>query len=182
VITEAKARILYTANSARDAVVSQKDNQVTIKKGRSRGKYKIVEVTATIENKGKLATHLARGSGLAGNREDVVWLIGNRDRVTYLQGSPFQRLGVIEGTMKIPGYTRRAAPRAQRTQMQRMSPFMPPGRPMFRRQPRFRPTQVEQTGPKRTVTWLVAVNGDSPLKIVVASQKGGTKMKRLSIQ
>jgi len=182
VITEAKARLLYKTNSAKDAVVSQKDNQVTIKKGRSSGKYKIVEVTATIENKGKLATHIARGARLAGNREDVVWLIGNRDRITYLQGSPFQRLGVIEGTMKIPGYAGRDAPRAQQAQMQRRMPSYPPGRPMFRRQPRYRPTQVEQTGPKRTVTWLIAVKGDSPLKIAVASQKGGTKVKGLSVQ
>jgi hypothetical protein len=179
VITEAKARVLYTANSARDTVVSQKDNQVTIKKGKSRGKYKIVEVTATIENKGKLATHLARGARLAGNREDVVWLIGNRDRITYLQGSPFQKLGVIEGTMKIPGYAVRDARSPQQAQQQRR---MPSGRPRFRRQPRYRPTQVEQTGPKRRVTWLIAVKGDSPLKIVVASQKGGTKVKRLSIK
>ncbi len=182
VITDAKARVLYTANSASNALVTQKDDQVTIKKGKSRGKYKIVEVTATIENKGKLATHLARGAQLAGNREDVVWLIGNRDRITYLQGSPFQRLGVIEGTMKIPGYTERRAQRPQQAQMQRRMPSFPPGRPMFRRQPRYRPTQVEQTGPKRKVTWLIAVNGDSPLKIVVSSQKGGTKMERLSIQ
>jgi hypothetical protein len=182
VITEAKARVLYTANSASDALVTQKDNQVTIKKSKSRGKYKIVEVTATIENKGKLATHLARGAQLAGNREDVVWLIGNRDRITYLQGSPFQKLGVIEGTMKIPGYAERDAPSPQQAQMQRRMPSFPPGSPVFRRRARYRPTQVEQTGPKRRVTWLIAVKGDSPLKIVVASQKGGTKVKRLSIQ
>jgi hypothetical protein len=181
-ITEAKARLLYTAKSAGDAVVSQKGDQVTIKKGKSRGKYKIVEVTATIENKGKLATHLARGTQLAGNREDIVWLIGNRDRIIYLQGSPFQRLGVIEGTMKIPGYTARGAPRPQQAQMQRRMMFYPPGYPVFMRRPRYRPTQVEQTGPKRTVKWLVAVKGDSPLKIVVTSQKGGTKVKKLSIQ
>ena len=182
VITEAKARLLYTANSASDAVVSQKGDQVTIKKSKSRGKYKIVEVTATIENKGKLATHLARGAQLAGNREDIVWLIGNRDRITYLQGSTFQRLGVMEGTMRIPGYTARGAPRPQQSQMQRRMMFYPPGYPVFMRQPRYSPTRVEQTGPKRTVKWLIAVKGDSPLKIVVTSQKGGTKVKSLSIQ
>jgi hypothetical protein len=182
IITEAKARVLYTAKSTSDAVVSQKDDQVTIKKGPSRGKYKIVEVTATIENKGKLATHLARGAELAGNREDVVWLVGNRDRITYLQGSPFQILGVIEGTMRIPGYMGRGAARPQQAQMQRRMMFFPPGYPMFRREPRYGPTQVEQTGPKRTVTWLIAVQGDTPLKIVAASQKGGTTVHELSIQ
>ncbi len=182
VITDAKARLLYTANSVSDAVVSQKGDQFTIKRGKSRGKYKIVEVTATIENKGKLATHLARGAQLAGNREDVVWLIGNRDRITYLQGSPFQRLGVIEGTMRIPGYAARGAPRPQQAQRQRRMMFYPPGYPVFMRQPRYAPTQVEQTGPKRTVKWLIAVKGDSPLKIVATSQKGGTKVEELSIQ
>jgi len=182
VITEAEARVLYTASSASDAVASQKGDQVTIKKGKSRDKYKIIEVRATIENKGKLATHLARGDQLPGNREDIVWLIGNRDRITYLQGSPFQRLGVIEGTMRIPGYTARGAPRPQQAQMQRRMMFFPPGFPMFQRQPRYSPTQVEQTGPKRTIKWLIAVKGDSPLKIVATSQKGGTQVKSLSIR
>jgi hypothetical protein len=183
VITEAKARLLYTAKSASDAVASQQGDQVTIKKGKSKGKYKIIEVTATIENKGKLATHLARGAQLAGNRQDVVWLIGDRDRITYLQGSPFQILGVIEGTMKIPGYTGRGAPGPPQAQTQRrMMMFYPPGFPMFRRGPRYGPTRVEQTGPKRTVTWLIAVEGDTPLKIVSTSQKGGTQIKGLSIQ
>jgi hypothetical protein len=36
------------------------------------------------------------------------------------------------------------------------------------------PTQVRQTGSKREVTWLVAVEGAVPLKVVVVSQKGGT--------
>ena len=183
VITEAKARLLYTAKSASDAVASQQGDQVTIKKGKSKGKYKIIEVTATIENKGKLATHLARGAQLAGNRQDVVWLIGDRDRITYLQGSPFQILGVIEGTMKIPGYTGRGAPGPPQAQTQRrMMMFYPPGFPMFRRGPRYGPTRVDQTGPKRTVTWLIAVEGDTPLKIVSTSQKGGTQIKGLSIQ
>ena len=183
VITEAKARLLYTAKSASDAVASQQGDQVTIKKGKSKGKYKIIEVTATIENKGKLATHLARGAQLAGNRQDVVWLIGDRDRITYLQGSPFQILGVIEGTMRIPGYTGRGAPGPPQAQTQRRRMmFFPPGFPMFRRGPRYGPTRVEQTGPKRTVTWLIAVKGDTPLKIVSTSQKGGTQVKGLSIQ
>ncbi len=182
VITEAEAHVLYTANSASDAVASQKGDQVAIKKGKSKDKYKIIEVKATIENKGKLATHLARGDQLPGNREDIVWLIGNRDRITYLQGSPFQRLGVMEGTMRIPGYTARGAPRPQQAQRQRRMMFFPPGFPMFQRQPRYSPTQVEQTGPKRTVKWLIAVKGDSPLKIVVTSQKGGTQVKSLSIR
>lgn len=184
VITEAKAKVLYSANNANEMAVSQSGDQVTIKKGKSIGKYKIVEVTATIENKGKLPTHVARGAQLAGNREDVVWLIGESGRISYLQGSPFQKLGIMEGTMKIPEYTEKRAPAPpSQMQMRRMMPFYPPGFPMMRRfRERYRPTEVKQKGPKRTVKWLVAVEANTPLKIIVTSQKGGTKAKTLSIQ
>ncbi|MEE9501980.1 MAG: M14 family zinc carboxypeptidase, partial [Candidatus Aminicenantaceae bacterium] len=184
VITDAKARVLYTVNKANNAVASQKGDQVSIKKGKSMGTYKIVEVNVTIENKGKLATHVARGAQLAGNREDVVWLIGDRDKITYLQGTPFQKLGVIEGTMRIPGDSGRGAARPpQQPQMRRMPRFIPPGFPMRRmRRQRLQPTEVKSGGTKRKVKWLVAVEGDTPLKVVVTSQKGGTKVKNLSIQ
>jgi len=185
VITDAKARVLYTANKTNNVVVSQKGDSVSIKKGKSKGKYKIVEVTAVIENKGKLATHIARGAELAGNREDIVWLIGDRDKITHLQGTKFQKLGVIEGTQEIPGYAGRpGAGSAGQQRMQRMPRFIPPGYPMFFRMrgARFEPTQVKQTGPKREVRWLIAVEGNTPLKVVVTSQKGGTKVKNLLIQ
>lgn len=184
VITDAKARVLFTANRTNDAVASQRGDQVTIKKGKSKGMYKIVEVTATIENKGKLSTHVARGAQLAGNREDIVWLIGDRDKIAHLQGTAFQNLGVIEGTMRIPGYSRRpsAAP-PQQPGMQRMPRFIPPGFPTMRRRgPMVQPTEVKSGGTQRRVTWLIAVEGDTPLEIVVTSQKGGTKVKNLSIQ
>lgn len=181
VITEARAKVI-TESNAREADTSQDGDQVTITKGKSKGKYKIVEVTATIENKGKLATHIARGAQLAGNREDIVWLVGDRDRVAYLQGSPFQKLGVMEGTMKIPGYSPKGAPPPQQQQRPRMMLFYPGFPMMFQQGPRYGPTEVKQRGPKRTVKWLVAVEGDSPLKVIVTSQKGGTKVKNLSIQ
>lgn len=181
VITEAEAKVI-TESSASEADARLDGDQVMITKGKSKGKYKIVEVTATIENKGKLATHLARGAQLAGNREDIVWLIGDRDRVAYLQGTPFQKLGVIEGTMKIPGYSGRGTPPPQQQQRPRMMLFYPGFPMMFQRGPRYGPTEVKQKGPKRTVKWLVAVEGDAPLKVVVTSQKGGTKVKNLSIQ
>jgi len=181
-ISNAKARVLYTVNNANQAIASQSRDQVTVKKGKSKGKYKIVEVTATIENKGKLATHIARGAQLAGNREDVAWLIGNPKKVTFLQSTPFQKLGVIEGTMKIPAYSR-GSPPSQQQQMQRSRRFMMPGLPMQRRrQPRAEPTQVSKGGSKREIRWLIAVEGNTPLKIVATSQKGGTKVKNLSIQ
>lgn len=181
VISEARARII-TESSANEADALQDGEQVSINKGKSKENIKIVEVTATIENKGMLATHLARGAQLAGNREDVVWLIGDRDRLAYLQGSPFQKLGVIDGVMKIPGYSERATPSSQQQQRRRPMFFYPGFPMMFQRGPSYGPTEVKQRGPKRTVKWLVAVDGDASLKVVVSSQKGGTQLKNLSIQ
>lgn len=182
---DVKAKVLYTTNSAKEATAAVKGDEVTIKKGGSKGKFKVVEVTAQVKNSGKLATHVARGSRLAGLRQDVVWLLGDRDKVTYLQGTTWQQLGVIEGTLKIPGYKGGGMPAAPSGQQQfRRRQVYPPGYPM----PQFRfggsrltPTQVKGQGPTRTVTWLVAVEGDAPLKVVVSSQKGGTKVKNVRI-
>ena len=41
---------------------------------------------------------------------------------------------------------------------------------------------MRQTGSRRTVSWLVAVEGDEPLKLAVTSQKGGTQARELVIQ
>lgn len=184
VITEAKARLLYTSESAREATAVAAGGEVRIKKGGAKGKYRIVEVTAVVENKGPLATHTARGSTLRGNREDVVWLVGDRDKVTFLQGTPYQRLGVLDGAMKIPGPAgggegggmRTAAPGAPAEEA-----MAPP--PQFRRRggPPG-PAQVRQGGARREVRWLVAVEGDSPLKIVVSSQKGGTRVQDVKVR
>ena len=43
---------------------------------RAERRYKVIEVTATIENTGMLPTQVANGPALRGNREDVIWLIG----------------------------------------------------------------------------------------------------------
>ena len=186
VISEAEAKVLYTTNSAKGATASQTGDTVTVKKGSSKGRYKIVEVTATIENKGKLATQMEGGTQMAGLREDIVWLLGERDKITYLQNTPYQRLGVIEGTLPIPGISGRRAPQAaagqQRQRMPRFRPMMPMMPMRFFRGPSYAPTVVSQGGSKRTVRWVVAVEGNAPLKIVVTSQKGGTAAKTLSIQ
>ena len=146
------------------------------------GTYKIVEINVTIENQGKLATHVGRGSRLAGNREDAVWLIGDPGKITFLQGSAFQKIGVLEGQMKIPGYKASASSTARtgRQGVQRMN--MPPGYPMQRMGQSTQAQSKKQTGPKREVKWLVAVEGNTPLKVVVTSQKGGTKVKELTIK
>ncbi len=182
VVTEAKARVLYSASSANEAETSQSGDAVTIKKGKGKGRYRVVEITATIENKGPLATHVARGARLPGNREDVVWLVGDRDHISYLQGTPYQKLGVIEGAMKIPGYRGGRPDTAEREEPQ-MRMFMPPGYPMTeRRRPEAGPTEVNEGGAKRQVKWLVAIEGSPPLKLVLSSQKGGTSVKSLEVQ
>jgi hypothetical protein len=152
------------------------------------GGTRIVKVTATVTNTGELATHLARGARLAGNREDAIWLIGDRDRVKYLQGGVWQSLGTIEGTMEIPdaepteaepGEGRRMAqpaggPPQMPRQMQMMQQFQGRGGGMQQ--------QAPESGNTREVTWLVAIEGNSPLKIVLTSQKGGTKVRELTVR
>lgn len=137
--------------------------------------YKIVEVTATIENVGQLATHRANGANLPLNREDVVWLIGDRDKVSFLQGAVYQKLGTIEGKMKIPGY-KPITPKdqSQRRNFRRGGPVTTTPRGEVKKKP--------QMGSTRKVKWLVSIEGNSPLKVVVTSQKGGTQVKTLTIK
>ncbi len=68
------------------------------------GSDRLIEITATIENTGLFPTQVARGAELPGNRQDVAWLIGDRDKVTFIQGMANQRLGVLAGKMPVPGY------------------------------------------------------------------------------
>ncbi len=107
------------------------------------GAYRIIEITSRIENTGKLATNLARGSELPGNRPDVVWLTGDRDNLTFLQGMAWQHAGVLDGTLAVPGFSKGE---------------------------NF-----------REVKWLVKVKGNTPLKVVVSSMKGGTSVKEVVI-
>lgn len=174
-IKDVDVKVLYTTNKAQSASVQSEGDAVKVKKGKSIGKYRVVEITAEIENTGALATHIARGSGLAGNRPDVIWLIGDRDKIEFLQGTPYQKLGVLEGTKEIPGYKARPEKAA--------SPASPRN-PRFRRFRRVSYDQPgeKQTGSKRTVKWLVAVEGNQTLKLVIASQKGGTKVKEITIK
>ncbi|MGW8266774.1 MAG: M14 family metallopeptidase [Longimicrobiales bacterium] len=131
---------------------------------------RVVKVTATVRNDGALATHVARGAQLAGNREDALWLIGDRDRIKFLQGSAWQSLGILEGTTEIPGYT--PGPAAS-------TPTQGGG---FFRQEDPPEAHVEGTGNTRTVTWLVSMEGSVPLKLVLTSQKGGTRVQNLTVR
>ncbi len=137
--------------------------------------FKIIEVTATIENIGQLATHRANGANLPMNREDVVWLIGDRDKVSFLQGNAYQKLGTLEGKLKVPGY-KAIPPRAEN--QTRFRRFRGP----VEKAPRGETAKKPQMGSSREVKWLISVEGNSPLKVVVTSQKGGTQVKKLSIK
>lgn len=181
VITDVEAEVLYSTNSVQKATVSGDETNVVIKKGAGSGKYKVVEITAKIENQGKLATHIARGADLAGNRPDVVWLLGDRNKVTFLQGTPYQKVGVMEGVARIPGYRARpSSSEASQGQRRSMMPYSPMMSQFMRRSVSYDQPGEKQTGPKRVVKWLVAVEGDVPLKVVVSSQKGGTKVKSIT--
>lgn len=104
-ITQASARVLHTGDD-RDATVSSDGQAVTITRGKGTGRYRIIEVTATIENQGALPTQMARGTSLPNLREDVVWLITDRKDVEYLEGSVWRRIGVLGGTTVVPGVIR----------------------------------------------------------------------------
>jgi hypothetical protein len=143
------------------------------------GGTRIVKVTATVENSGALATHLAEGADLPGNRDDAIWLIGDRDRVRFLQGDPWQRLGSLAGTLEIPGYQAPSPGRGGR-QAQMPADIPPQYRQMWMDQ--FGGGEGGQAGNTREVTWLVALEGNAPLKLVLTSQKGGTKVRQLTVR
>jgi hypothetical protein len=185
-ITDATAKVLYTTNQATRAVATQEGDAVTIKKSGTPGRYRVIQVTATIENSGTLPTQVAAGPTLRGNREDVVWLIGANGTITFLEGSRWLRLGVLQGTSVLPQAAQRAAAAGGRgaggggrggrgaaqgqlalSQMRQQRPDTP---------------ATQQAGSRRVVSWLVAVEGNAPLKLAVTSQKGGTSVKDLVVQ
>jgi hypothetical protein len=188
VIADAKANVLYETNTANEARADVQGDQVTIRKGASKGKYKIIEVSAVIENKGKMATHVSRGAQLNGNREDGVWLIGEPGKISFLQGSAWTRLGILDGTMRLPGLGPAATAGGQRGGAGGAPPsvMMPlpgiPGMPGQRGMRGGGGGGPQQAGPRREVKWLVAVEGDAPLKVVVTSEKGGTAVKELAVK
>ena len=90
----------YRAGLLPHVIVKEAAGKVVGKTGNSR----IIEVTAKLENTGGMATNLARGADLPGNRADVAWLCGDRDNVTFLQGLAWQKAGILGGTLSIPGF------------------------------------------------------------------------------
>jgi hypothetical protein len=185
-ISDAKATVLYTTDNAADAKVEQQGDTFTVKKGKSVGKYQVVQVTASVKNSGELATQIARGAQLRGNREDAIWLIGDPAKVRFLEGTVWTRIGVLDGATRIPTVAApAAAAEAPTGRGGRGGGAGAPGAPPQGRGGRggaVSDQQVRGTGNSREITWLVAVEGDAPLKIVLTSEKGGTKIKELSFK
>ncbi len=184
-ITDAKAKVLYTTNQAVKAVATAEGDTVALKKSGTPGKYKVVQVTATLTNGGSLPTQIAQGAALRGNREDVVWLLGDRTKITFLQGSRWLRLGVLEGTMALPASAARdalAGARGGGGGGQRGGAQAGAAPLSQLRVQRTDAPEPRQTGNKRTVSWLIAVEGDVPLKLALTSQRGGTTVKDVVIQ
>ena len=183
-ISDASAKVLYTTDQARDAIAVHQGDHIKIQRGDSTGKYRIVEVTARIENKGKLATHIDKGEQLSWLREDVVWVLGDRDKITFLQGTPIQKLGVLDGVMEVPGFKGRSGSPPTETSGRRFSRRGATPEVFRKLRPRRQEPQGDgkKSGSSREVKWLLAVEGDPPLKIVVSSQKGGTKIENLTIE
>jgi hypothetical protein len=158
VVATTEAKVLFATDDAREAAQWNGDDITRPKRIKKNGKFKAVEVTARIENRGALATHLAQRATLPGNREDLAWLVGAREKIRFVKGGPVQRLGVLEGTMKIPGYRETPTPPAAG----QVAPISDPA-------------LAGSLGSSREIRWLVVIDGDAPLQVVVSSQKGGAQ-------
>jgi hypothetical protein len=102
-IKDVKTEILYTANATKEGEVSGSGSSFSIKSGKAKGKYHVVKISATVENIGELATNLSRGATLPGNRADVIWLVGEKGNIEFIEGRPFISVGSLGGKMKVPG-------------------------------------------------------------------------------
>ncbi len=186
-VKEASAKVLYTTNSASKASANESDGTVVVKRSGTPGRYKIVQVSATVENGGALPTQVARGTQLRGNRQDVVWLLGDPSKVTFLEGSRWMPLGVLQGTLPLPRATaaegarggRAGGPGGGRGGRGGQAAGAPLSQMREQRPATF---EGRQSGSSRTVSWLIAVEGDTPLKLALTSQKGGTTVKELAVQ
>jgi hypothetical protein len=183
-ITDATAKVLYTTNQATKAFTVGEGATVVVKKSGAPGKYKVVQVIATMTNTGSLPTQIALGATLRGNREDVVWLLGDRTKITFLQGTRWVRLGVLEGTMALPASAARdGAAGARGGGGGQRGGGQAGAAPLSQlRVQRTDAPEPRQTGSKRVVSWLLAVEGDVPLKLALTSQRGGTRVKDVVIQ
>ena len=108
ILKDVKTRVIYSGNTS-EGTVQKNNDEFIVETGKGKGRYNILEITATIENTGALATNLAEGENLPGNRQDVAWLVAERDNIEFIEGKPFVSLGSLGGTKKIPGVKNRPA-------------------------------------------------------------------------
>ncbi|MFO7853517.1 MAG: M14 family metallopeptidase [Bacteroidota bacterium] len=101
VISDIQPRIIYSGNT-NEGRAKKTDGEFRIEQGKRKGRYLVMEISVTIENTGELATNLAEGEELPGNREDVAWLVADRDNIEYIEGQAFVKLGSLGGKKKIP--------------------------------------------------------------------------------
>jgi hypothetical protein len=183
-ITDATAKVLYTTNQAGRATGAQDGGGVTVRRAAAApGRYKVVQITATVANTGALPTQVAQGTQLRGNREDVVWLLGDRTKVTFLDGSRWVRVGVLDGSLPLPAVSAAAGAAGLRGGGGQRGAGPAPMTPLAElRVQRPETGAVRRAGGQRVVTWLVAVEGDTPLKLALTSQKGGTAVRDVAIQ
>jgi len=187
-VKNATAKLLYSTNQAVKATVTEAADAVLVKKSGPAGRYRVMQVTATLENVGSLPTQVARGIELRGNRQDVVWLLGDATKITFLDGSRWMPIGVLQGALAIP----RAAGEGARGARGGAAGARGGGRggrgdvgatPLSQmREQRPATTPSRLSGSSRTVSWLIAIDGDVPLKLVLTSQKGGTTVQDVVIQ
>jgi hypothetical protein len=116
---------------------------------------------------------------------EVASLLGDSTKVTFLEGSRWMAIGMLQGTLPIPraageGAQGRAGRGGGGGRGGRGEAGATPLAQLREQQPRAVP--MPQSGSSRTVSWLVAVEGDVPLKLVLTSQKGGTTVQDLVIQ
>ncbi|GHU54298.1 peptidase M14 [Bacteroidia bacterium] len=117
-------------------------NEITVKKQSSAGRTTILEISAEVENKGSLPSGLVNTEWMAFNRGDVVWLIGENNKITFISGNPCEKIGNLYGALQIPSYENKG-------------------------------------GNKKTLKWIVAVEGNEKIKVVASSLKGGTVVKEV---
>jgi hypothetical protein len=159
VVAEAKARVLRATDDPAEAAEWKEGDVSGGGAVRTAGRFKALEVTVRVENRGALATHLARGASIPGNREDLAWLVGERTKVRFIGDGPMRRLGVLDGAMKVPGYREAAEAPGAGSALKAPAP----------------------SRSSRNLRWLVVLEGETPLQVVVSSQKGGVHASEVSL-
>jgi hypothetical protein len=115
-------------------------NDIRVSK-KTGGATVILEITAEVENIGGLPTTLQRAETMSLNRGDVVWLVGENNRLTFLSGNACLKIGALDGALELPD--------------------TPAGKN------------------RKTVKWVVSVQGNEEIKVVASSLKGGTVVKQV---